>query len=626
MMERIREGTNSLAVKIILSLIIFSFVFAGVGSYLAGGNDIPAAKVGDQEISRQQLDRAYQNERAIMQQQAGEVFTALMGNPDYVQRFRQNILDRMVNDVLIEQKAAELGLRASDDQIKQAIRNLPEFQRDGRFNNDLYQAGLRRAGYSSEQFAEYMRQQLVRQQLINALQGSEFVLNSELESTYELEAQTRTVRSLTLPVSDFIAKVDVTEQEMKDYYESNTAQFIRPEQVKVAYVELTGEDVAEVAEVTEDEIVEFYEANKAKYGVPERRKVSHILVQGKGTEAKEKAEAFLSELQNGADFNALAQEKSEDTFSAKNGGSLNWIEPGAMDSAFEEAAFALANTGDISDVVQSNFGFHIIRLDDVTESDLPPLEEKRDEIVAQLKLNKAADGFYKLSSKFAKVAFEQDKSLEPAAEAINAEVKHTEYFALEEAEGLMANSDIQAAITSFDVQEKGLNSELIELAPEHVVVLRLEDTKPQAVLPFEDVESTIETTLATQEATQLAQQEAETLLVSLRDGSELSAEYSFSNAQDVGRISADRSVSDLAFTLAKPDGEAPTYGLTTKDSGDVVLVALDKVNVPAVPEISLDSQMASRMVRTSANLNLASTLALLRSEAEVTYPAQNVEQ
>ncbi|WP_240472626.1 SurA N-terminal domain-containing protein [Salinivibrio socompensis] len=215
MMERIREGTNSLVVKIILSLIIFSFAFAGVGSYLAGGSTPPAATVGDKEISRAELDRAYQNERARMQQQAGEQFNQLLGNPEYVKRFRQNILDRMVNDQLLEHEASALGLRVSDEQVKAAIRAMPQFRQAGQFNNERYQAALRQTGMSADEFANYMRTDLVRQQLVNGLQSTAFVLPSELESLYRLEAQSREVRTLTLPVEDFAKQVSLADDELE---------------------------------------------------------------------------------------------------------------------------------------------------------------------------------------------------------------------------------------------------------------------------------------------------------------------------------------------------------------------------------------------------------------------------
>ncbi|MGL5291858.1 MAG: SurA N-terminal domain-containing protein, partial [Vibrionaceae bacterium] len=244
MMERLRAGANNLVIKIILGLIILSFLFAGVGSYLTGGSAPFAAKVGSVEISQQQFEQSFQNERQQMQAQAGEMFTALMADPNYLAQFRANVLERMVNQNLLDQYAQKLGLRASDEQVKDTIRAMPAFSSNGEFNNDQYLALLSRNGLTPEAFAQYVRSDLVRAQLLNSLQESEFVLDHELKNIYQLEEQTRTIRTLTLPLADFASKVTLTDQQKQDYYQQNSNQFMRPEQYKIAYVELSGEMLA----------------------------------------------------------------------------------------------------------------------------------------------------------------------------------------------------------------------------------------------------------------------------------------------------------------------------------------------------------------------------------------------
>ncbi len=449
MMERLREGANNWVIKVILGLIIISFAFAGVGSYLAGGNDVPAATVGDQDISRAQFEQVYQNERARMQQQAGDMFSALMSDPAYLRQFRQNVLDRMVNDMLLEQYANELNLRVSDAQIKQAIVDMSQFQRDGKFDNELYQAGLRRAGFTPDQFAEYMRKDLVRQQLVNALLSSEFVLDDEIQAQYDLVAQTRTIRTLSLPVATFAEKANVTDEEMKAYYDKNSGEFVRPEQVKASYVELSGDKLADSIKVTDEEAQAYYDANKANYESKAKRKVSHILIQGDDADAKAKAEAVLADLKAGKDFAAEAKAKSDDTFSAKDGGSLDWIEKGVMDPSFEEAAFALKNKGDISGLVKSEFGYHIIKLDDVEPAVAKPFDEVKDSIVAALKQQKAADRFYEMSTELSEKAFEMPDNLDDAAKAVNAKVQKTDFFSRQDAQGVMANPKVLEALFSL---------------------------------------------------------------------------------------------------------------------------------------------------------------------------------
>ncbi|OOE50938.1 peptidylprolyl isomerase [Salinivibrio kushneri] len=626
MMERIREGTNSLAVKIILSLIIFSFAFAGVGSYLAGGSNPPAATVGDKEISRAELDRAYQNERARMQQQAGEQFNQLLGNPEYVKRFRQNILDRMINDLLLEQAASDLGLRVSDAQVKAAIRAMPQFRQGGQFNNDRYQAALRQTGMSADEFANYMRTDLMRQQLVNGLQSSGFVLPSELESLYRLEAQSRQVRTITLPVDDFAEQVTLTDDELEAYYQAHRDDYIQPRMVKVAYVELTGEGLANEVQISDDAIATYYQENQSQYGSQERRKVSHILIEGTGDEAKAKAQQALERLNQGDAFSALAKEMSDDTFSAEQGGSLDWIEPSVMDPAFEKAAYALSEKGDISGLVQSDFGYHIIRLDDIDPADVTPLAEVKDDIRSELQQARAADRFYAQSTTLAEVAFEEANGLEPAADAVNGKVQYTDYFALDAATGLMARPQIQQALDSYDVRENGLNSELIELSGEHAIVVRLDDVKPEKQLSFADVKEQVRETLAAEKGQEQAKETAGDLIAQLEESGELTeSDYTFSASMTLNRVSQQQAVAELAFSLPQPASETASYGVTQNRQGDVVVVALDKVVTPEVPAISPQSQMAARVQRAMSNTSLSATLQALREDVDVTYAESDAQ-
>lgn len=626
MMERIREGTNSLAVKIILSLIIFSFAFAGVGSYLAGGSNPPAATVGDKEISRAELDRAYQNERARMQQQAGEQFNQLLGNPEYVKRFRQNILDRMINDLLLEQAASELGLRVSDAQVKAAIRAMPQFRQGGQFNNDRYQAALRQTGMSADEFANYMRTDLMRQQLVNGLQGSGFVLPSELENLYRLEAQSRQVRTITLPVADFAEQISLTDDELEAYYQANRDDYIQPRMVKVAYVELTGEGLANEVQISDEAIATYYQENQSQYGSQERRKVSHILIEGTGDEAKAKAQQALERLNQGAAFAALAKEMSDDTFSAEQGGSLDWIEPDVMDPAFEKAAYALSEKGDVSGLVQSDFGYHIIRLDDIDPADVTPLAEVKDDIRTELQQARAADRFYAQSTTLAEVAFEEANGLEPAADAVNSKVQYTDYFALDAATGLMARPQIQQALDSYDVRENGLNSELIELSGEHAIVVRLDDVKPEKQLSFAEVKDQVRETLAAEKGQEQAKETAGDLIAQLEESGEVTgSDYTFSAPITLNRVSQQQAVAELAFSLPQPASDNASYGVTQNRQGDVVVVALDKVMVPEVPDISPQSQMAARVQRAMSNMSLSATLQALREEVDVTYAESDTQ-
>jgi len=614
MMDRLREGVNSIAVKIILGLIILSFVFAGVGSYIVGGAGNTAAKVGNVEIGRGEFEQAYQNERNRMQAQLGDYFSTLLADPSYVESFRRSVLDRMVNDLLLEQHAESLGLRVSDAQIRTLILDMPQFQVDGKFNQEIYQTSLRRAGFSAESFAEYLRRDLVRNQLLSAIQGSDFSLPAEVEAQSKLLTQTRDIKKVTLSLADFSAKAELSEEEINDYYKQNPERYTRPEQVKVAYIELSAQQLKDAITVSDEQAQQYYQENLDKYSSEEQRRVSHILVEG---DDEAKAQAILDELNAGADFAALAEEKSDDFGSASEGGSLGWIERDVMDPAFEEAAFALTKVGETTGLVKSDFGYHIIKLDELKASEAKPYSEVAAEIKQELKDQQAVDQFYELQSELEKVAFEYPDSLDDAAQAIKAEIKTTDFISELDAPELLKTPAVLQAIVSPEVKEDGLNSEVIEVAPEHVIVVRVEDARDETVLPLEEVRSQVTKTLASVKGEQSAIELADSLVADLKQGKQELLEQNglaFGELETVDRSSP---LADVVFSMVKP-GEGQVEYAQAKDlSGDIVVVELSSVS--AVFNTMYNEQIAQQMTQANAQQDLSGLISILRKTIDIEY-------
>lgn len=614
MMDRIREGSTGLVVKIILGLIIFSFVFAGVGSYLVGGSQPLAAKVGEREITRNDFEQVYQNERNRMQSQLGEYFSTLLGDPAYVEQFRKSVLDRMVNDALLDNQAQDLGLRVSDEQIRQAIISMPQFQKDGKFDEEIFNISLRRAGFSSESFAEYLRQDLVRNQLVLALESTEFTLSNEVEAQNALETQQREIRTITLNTADFANQAEISEGEITEYYNANKQQFIRPEQVKVAYIELSGDSLKSQAPITEQEVTEYYQANKDKYSTQEKREVSHILI--KGDEAD--AQAVLARLDAGEDFATVAKEDSQDIPTAKEGGSLGWIERGVIDPEFEDATFQLVNVGDHSGLVKSAFGYHIIQLDGVEAPTTKPLAEVSVEIKAFLVDEHAADAFYSLQTELAEKAFESPDSLDDAAETVNEKIITSDFFSQVDAPTALSSSAVLQAIYSSEVKEDGLNSDVIEIAPEHIVVVRVEDVREEMVLPLEDVKSAVIARLSQSKGEQKSLELAQGVIGALDKGdmNYLSENaLSFTETKMITR--ADELANDI-YSLQKPEQGQSTYAQVIDRQGNHVIVALD-----GVLELNNDAmieQVATRLLRTQTQQDLTATLDTLKANTDISYP------
>ena len=379
MLERIREGSQGPWAMAIIALIVLSFVFAGVGSYLTSSGSTAVATVNGEEISAQELERAYQNQRAQMESQFGESIAQLFSSEQYLSDFRGNVLERLIAEKLLQQQAVEMGLRVSDAQIREAIVQMPEFQFGGQFDNDRFQAILRQNGFQVAGFRDYLRVQMTQNQLAAALTNSSFTLDGEAERANALQRQTRDAKFVTVSAASFADSVEVTDEDVETYYNANIESFDTEEQVKLAYVTLNVEALKARVSVDDADVRTYYDDNIEGYGTQETRRVSHILIES-GEGAQEKAQALKSELDNGADFASLAEQNSDDVFSAENGGDLDFITPEMMDPSFDEAAFNLANVGDISDVVETEFGFHIIKLTDIKEAQTTAFEDVEAEI------------------------------------------------------------------------------------------------------------------------------------------------------------------------------------------------------------------------------------------------------
>ncbi len=586
---------------VVLGLVILSFVFAGVGGYMSNSTDAPAAEVNGEEISINQLERAYQNERARLEQQFGDAFAALAADADYLKQFREGILNRLIGEKLVEQAARELGLRVSDSQLREAIVTMPEFQIAGQFNNDRFQALLRQAGYQPNTFREYLRNELTRQQVAQALIGSEFTLPGEARNRFELVEQTRDIKFITVPAAAFAEGVELNEEEINAYYEANLDNFDTNERVAVAYVELKRDDLLSGIEVTEQEMRDFYEQSAGLYREEEERRVSHILIEfGEDKEAaKAKAQEILQKVNAGEEFAALAKENSDDTFSAENGGDLEWIGRDMMDPQFEQAAFGLQTAGDVSEVVETEFGFHIIKLTEIKEEQITPFEDVREDIAQQLKTEKATDQFYELQARMAELAFEVPDTLQDIASELDLEIKQTKLFERNTAPQPIANPVILANAFSQDLIDEKFNSDVLEVSDEHVLVLRVIEHEPERTKALEEVSDLIRQQLTAQKAQEAAQAWAEEVKASLQAGEDVSEKLAaksvtWQEQTAMKRFSAevDMNVVQKAFTLSLSEGQDKSVVMT--NDGNVSLVQLLKVNAPGVPE----AQQLSNMERT----------------------------
>ena len=624
MLERIREGTQGTWAMAILGLVILSFVFAGVGSYINSSADTAAAKVNDDTISQADLERAYQNERGRMESQYGEAFAALTADSAYLQQFRQGVLDRLIGDKLIEQAAVDLGLRVSDAQIKQAIVAMPEFQFDGKFDNERYLAVLRQAGFQPNDFRDYMRVDMTRRQLSNALLGSEFTLLEETTQAYKLQQQTRDARYLTVPADMFKGDVTVSQSDVENYYQANITQFDTQQQVSLAYVELSVDDLLAGIGVSEDEAEQYYEQNIQDFRTQEERRASHILIEfgDDQQKAEQQAEDILAKINNGEDFAELAETFSSDTFSAENGGDLDWFSMGMMDPAFEDAAFALQNVGDVSDVVESEFGFHIIKLTDVKPEETSPFADVKEDVIAKLKAERAEEEFYAKQLRMAEVAFETPDTLDEVAAIAEVDVKTTVMFSQDSAPQAVNYPNVVSQAFSDELINDQVNSDVIELEDNHVMFIRVADYEAQRTKSLDEVSVEINDILLAEQAQQAAKEWAETVLSDIQSQQDVSdklqtkgIEWQEQNAVTRNASQVSPAVVTALFKLT--DGEESNGQVVELFNGDVALVQLLEVNEGADLPSSDAAALQNRLTTMRAQFTYSEFINALREQADV---------
>ncbi|HCD1614841.1 TPA: peptidylprolyl isomerase [Serratia marcescens] len=617
MMDNLRAAANHVVLKIILALIILSFVLTGVGNYLIGGSGDYAAKVNGQTIERAQLEQAFQSERSRMQQQLGDQFSALAGNEGYMQQMRRQVLSQLIDNMLLDQYAKKLGLAVSDDQIKDAIRKAPYFQTNGQFDNAKYLDLIGRMGYTADNFAQSMRQQLVNQQVIQAFGESGFVLPSESQAMAALVLQERDVRLATIDLNALQAKQSAGDDELKAYYDQNKNSFIAPEQVKVSYIPLDAASMQDKVKVSEEDINAYYDQHKSSYGQPERKNYSVIQLK---TEAE--ANAALDELKKGADFATLAKEKSTDIISRRTGGELGWLEPETTADELKQAN--LTEKGQLSGVVKSSVGYLIVRLNDIEPEKLKPLSEVHDAIAKQVQQEKAVDAYYALQQKVSEAATSDNESLASAEEAAGVKAAQSDWFTRDNIPAALNFKPVVQAI--FDgslIGENGApgsNSDVITVDGDRAFVVRVSGHKPEGIEPFDQVKDRVAELVKRNKALQAAKLQGEKLLVELKQGkgdeAMKAAGLSFGAVQKMARAPEDSQLVESVFALPHPQDGKPVYGMSQDRQDNVVLIALDAVKPGTLPEDEMKT-FVGKMEEGATGVSFDSLLASLRKEAKI---------
>lgn len=629
MLQNIREGIQGPWAIGIVALIVVSFVFTGVGSYISSNNTNAVAVVNGVEIDAGTLENAYNNERARLESQFGEAVNTLFASESYVTQFRSDILERLINDALVAQKATELGLRVGADEIKKAIATLPEFQLAGTFDNDRYKNTLIRAGFTPSEFAEYMRNQMTRQQLIQAINGSSFSLQHQVSKMLALQNQTRDAESLQIDVNKYQESISLSEEEIQAYYDANLASFDTQEQVRLAYITLSVDDLKPSVTVTPEEAEKAYNDNIGLYTTDETRRISHILFENNDDTdaARQKAESVLVQVKSGGDFASLAEENSDDIVSAEDGGDLGQIDRSDYDGAFGDAAFALSEVSAVSDIVETEFGFHIVMLTEFSPAQVTSFANVQADILEELRTAKATDEYFALQQEMARLAFEEPDSLEAAAQAVNRPIIETGFFEENNLPAGVNYPELANVAFSSELIDEQVNSDLLELGDELVMVARVAEHMPQRTRSLDEVQTQIESQLKTDKAQEQAlayAQEIQSAMFNGEDSTELLAQQGVSwvSHTALGRSSNElaSAMVDAIFELGPVDGaNSKVVSVNTNTVGLVKLIA---VNPAATDVDDSSSDVQQRLANSQAQQTYTNFVEALRESADIKLVTQ----
>ncbi|MCB1775774.1 MAG: SurA N-terminal domain-containing protein [Gammaproteobacteria bacterium] len=589
MLQAIRDKAQGWIAWAIVILISIPFALWGIQEYLGVGGEVEVAKVEGEPVTERMLDQRVRDFREAMRNQLGDAYRPEMFEDAAT---RKQVLDAIIEERVLLGRAQDWNLQTGDAQARSFIGSIPGFQRDGRFDAQVYEAAIRNRGLSAAGFEQLVRQDMMLDQLRAGVRESAFVTERELGERIRLRDEKRAISYLRIPADSSRDDVGVTDDAVRAFYDGNLALYATPERVRLSYLAIDAETLGELVEVNDEALRGYFDGHKAEFVGREERAMRHILVATPPgadaaalAEAVAKISALRDQLVAGGDFAELAATNSDDPGSAASGGDLGWVERGIMVPEFEEAAFALERDA-ISEPVKTDFGFHLIQVTDIRGGTDAAFEDVRDQVEAAYRRFEAENLYFEYAERLAESAYENAASLTPAAEALGLSVQTTDWTTRDGAlPAPLDNPKIMNTAFSDDVLIEGNNSELIEVGQQRAVVVRIAEHEPAGTKAFDANREQIEQDFIQYEASRLAEARGAELLAKLRAGevtlAQLAADkgWALEQAEAVGRndFGIDGAVREQVFSMAPSTEGTGNFAGIVDAAGDYLLVEVSAV-------------------------------------------------
>ncbi|MGI4721662.1 MAG: SurA N-terminal domain-containing protein [Janthinobacterium lividum] len=609
---------------LLLVLIVPSFVLVGVESYQNRGDAAAGvATVAGQKVTQQEWEEAQRRQIDQARQMMGEQFDQkLFDTPEA----KQAVLNNLVAERAINAEIARSNMTVSDAALARQIADIPGLRKpDGSFDMEQYKSLLAAQGMTPAMFDQRMRRDLTVQQLAGSIQLTAFAPRTVSARLSDINDQEREVQELLFPVAQFLPQVKVTDEMVKAYYDKNAALFTLPEQVKAEYVVFDADAVASQVQVSDAEITDYYNKNLKAYTTPEQRTASHILINlardakpADQAAAKAKAESVLAEVRkNPANFAEIAKAQSQDPGSAPSGGDLGVVEKGAFVKSVEDAIYALKE-GETSGLVQSEFGYHIIKVTSVKPAQQKPLDAAKDEIAADLKKQKMSKKYSELAEVFTNMVYEQSESLKPVADKLGLKIETVDALTRKPNPALATapfnNEKFLAALFGTDAVKNKRNTEAIEVSPSVLISGRVVEFKPASKRPLAEVDAQIRQRVTLEEAARLARAAGEQKLAAAKASGDATG---FGAPTMVSRTKQPAINTTAAIAVLKADvSKLPAYvGVEVPGQGYGVY-RIGKVSQPAQPDAARRTQEKEQIANLVGQAEMYNFIEALKVKAK----------
>ena len=604
MLTEIRDRATGWFAAVIAALIIIPMAFWGIGDYAPEGADPVIIEIGEQKITQQM----YQQQLSSAQTEALRANPSLANSDIFSgELFKRQVLDRLIDDALTRDIANQQKYMVGDDELAATLRKNELFQTDGEFNPEAYENFALSRSASKTQFENGVRENARSNHVRLGYNESALVLPDELNQLLEIQVEKRGFDVITINQSDYVDSVTVTDADINDFYKENINDYMESDRVSVSYVSLDIETLSKEVELNPSDVQALYDDNQARYRLAESREVSHILLSdGSDSEQLEKAQSLIEQLKGDASFAELAKEHSKDPGSANNGGSLGEIDPGAMVPEFDQAAFSLEK-GVVSEPIKTQFGYHILKVDNIFGGTLKSFDEVKGEIETSERQRLAQDIMSQRVELLRNLVFEQPESLEGVASELGLKVQTTGLFARDEAgQGILQNDNIRNAAFSEQVLTEGYNSEPIEVAGGGYVALRKLEFRESEPKALKEVSETIKSLLVNQRASDAAEKAGDSILATAKsDWSSLADDEDTKiESHTVSMVERQRPVSDDILRQVfktRLDGAKEKVISFTDQIGNFNIVRLNSVVAGDVSKV--DEQIKESIRRVLAQRN-----------------------